>query len=287
LLTKLESPPRSTLSGGMIKTLHQAIRQPHDRTERMQRWMAVLVTALLHLLLLIALLMPTPPTTMTPPQGRAGGGAMEVSLLDEARPTPPEPIPPVRKPVLPKRPKPPRAIKRPVPTPVVQATVPMPPEAPDTSTGPPAPASAPSDASSDSAEVEFTVHARRDDENARASAALAAKLRGNSGRSNTPEPVGPAMGVDGFHVYYELANETRLRAWRDQGMTELFLPLPGTRRLMVCPLEVALHRGSSACRMVEMDSPELKTIGDAREVIDIDRVYQLGDVVWSGPGPYR
>ncbi len=92
------------------------------------------------------------------------------------------------------------------------------------------------------------------------------------------------MGVDGFHVYYELVNETRLRAWRNQGMTELFLPMPGTRRLMVCPLEVALRRGYGECRMVEQDSPQLKVIGDAREVINIQRVYQRGDVVWSGPG---
>lgn len=269
----------------MIRTLQQTIQRPRDRTERVQRWTAALTTALLHLLLVL-LVMPSPPIAMTTPQGGAGGGAMEVTLLDETRPPPPEPIPPVRKPASPKRPKPPRAIKRPLPTPVAQTTVPMPPEAPDTSTEPPTPASAPSDAPSDTAEVEFPVRARRD-ENARASAALAAKFRGNGGRSNTPAPAGPSMGVDGFHVYYELANETRLRAWRDRGMTELFLPLPGTRRLMVCPLEVALHRGSSACRMVEMDSPELKTIGDAREVIDIERVYQLGDLVWSGPGPYR
>ena len=95
------------------------------------------------------------------------------------------------------------------------------------------------------------------------------------------------MGVDGFHVYYDLADEDRLRAWRRQGMTELFLPMPGTLRLMVCPLEVALRRGSSECRMVEMDSPELRFIGDAREVINVQRVYHLGDEVWSGPGAYR
>ena len=85
----------------------------------------------------------------------------------------------------------------------------------------------------------------------------------------------------------DLVNETRLRAWRDQGMTELFLPMPGTRRLMVCPLKVALRRGSGPCRMVEMDSPELKSIGDAREVINVERVYQWGDIVWRGPGRYR
>ena len=68
-------------------------------------------------------------------------------------------------------------------------------------------------------------------------------------------------------------------------MTELFLPLPGTRRLMVCPLEIALRRGSGKRRLVDMDSPELKNIGDAREAIDIARIYQWGDMIWSGSGP--
>jgi hypothetical protein len=54
---------------------------------------------------------------------------------------------------------------------------------------------------------------------------------------------------------------------------------------MVCPLEVALRRGSSECRMVDPDSPQLKVIGDARDVINIQRVYHLGEMVWSGPGP--
>lgn len=95
------------------------------------------------------------------------------------------------------------------------------------------------------------------------------------------------MEVGGYQVYYDLLDEARLRAWRDQGMTELFLPLPGTRRLMVCPLEVALRRESSACRLVEPDAPELKNIGDARDVITMQRVYRLGEVLWSGPGAYR
>ncbi len=251
----------------------------------MQHWTAVLVTALLHLLLVVLVTQP-PQITITTPQGEAGGSTMEVTLLDETLPpSPPEPTPPVRKPA---KPKAPRAIKRPQSTPVAQATVPMPPEAADTAdtAAPPTTATEPPDIPRDTAEPDFHPY-RRPDDAARANAALAAKLGSNRGRNNNPAPVGPNMGVDGFHVYYDLANETRLRVWREQGMTELFLPLPGTRRLMVCPLEVALRRGSSACRMIEMDSPELKSIGDAREVIDVQRVYQLGDMVWSGPGPYR
>ena len=87
-------------------------------------------------------------------------------------------------------------------------------------------------------------------------------------------------------MYYDLVSETRLRAWRDQGMTEVFLPLPGSRRLMVCPLEIALNRDSGECRLVEPDAPEMAAIGDARDVVLMMRVYRMGEVVWRGPGPY-
>ena len=70
-------------------------------------------------------------------------------------------------------------------------------------------------------------------------------------------------------------------------MTEVFLPLPGVRQLMVCPLETALRRDSGACRLVEPDDPELASIGDAREVIAMYQVYRRGQPVWTGPGPYR
>lgn len=274
----------------MSRTSRQPVKEAQDRTERVQRWAAALVTALLHMLLVL-LVTQAPSITVTTPQGGGGGSRMDVTLLDETlppSPSPPEPTPP-RKPVSPKRPKALRAIQRPLSTPVVQATVLAPPAAADpsdTPIPPPTPASEPPDEPRQTAEVGFPTHARPDDA-ARANAALAAKLGSHRGRSNDAPPVGPNMDVDGFHVYYDLVNETRLRAWRDQGMTELFLPLPGTRRLMVCPLEVALRRGSGACHMVESDSPALKSVGDAREVINIERVYQLGDMVWSGPGPYR
>lgn len=273
----------------MSRTSPQAGKAAPDRTERVQRWTAALATALLHMLLVL-LVMPPPPIPMTTLQGGAGGSAMKVTLIDETlSPPPPEPEP-IRKPISRKKPKAPRAIKRPPATPVAQATVPMPPEAADTSDTS-TPESEPPDSSRNS--VDRPAHDRgqppgmRPDAAARASAALAALLGSSRGRSTTGPSVGPNMEVDGFHVYYDLVNETRLRTWRDQGMTELFLPMPGTRRLMVCPLEVALRRGSGACRMVEMDSPELKSIGDAREAINVERVYQWGEMVWSGPGRYR
>jgi hypothetical protein len=271
----------------MSSTSHHAIEAPHDRTERVHRWTAALLTVLVHMLLVLLVLPPPPPITTSMPQGGAGGSRMNVTLIDETpgSPPPPEPEPPVRKPIPRKTPTASRAIKRPPSTPVAQASDPMPAEA-ETSTVPPAPTPKPPDAPHETKEIGFPAHGRTDVAT-RANDALAAKLGSNRGQSNTPAPTGPDLGVDGFHVYYELVNETRLRTWRDQGMTELFLPLPGTRRLMVCPLEVALRRGSSACRMVEMDSPQLKAIGDARDVIDIRQVDQLGKVVWSGPGAYR
>jgi len=270
----------------MSSTSPQVVKAAPDRTERVQRWTAALVTLLVHMLLVL-LVMPPPPPPMTTPQGGAGGSAMKVTLIDETlSPPPPEPEP-IRKPISHKKPKAPRAIKRPLATPVAQATEPMPAEAADTSTT----ESEPPDSSRNSvdrpAQGTGQPPSTRPDAAARASAALAALLGSSRGRSTSGPSVGPNMEVDGFHVYYDLVNETRLRTWRDQGMTELFLPMPGTRRLMVCPLEVALRRGSGACRMVEMDSPELKSIGDAREAINVERVYQWGEMVWSGPGRYR
>ena len=56
---------------------------------------------------------------------------------------------------------------------------------------------------------------------------------------------------------------------------------------MVCPLEPML-RPAPVRVMVRMDSPELKTIGDARGVIDVQRVTTSG-ATWSGAdrGAYR
>lgn len=283
------------IAGGMCRKPRGAVNQALDRTERAQRWAAALLTVLLHVLLVLFLMSPPTPITMTTPQGQAGGSVMEVTLIDESlSQPPPAPEPMHRKAVYHKKPKTSRAIAHIPSTPVVQSAIPMPPKVADTSntpTVPPAAEPEPPDAPRDTAQRPSNEWRPppvvRLDDNARANAALAAKLGRNRGRSNNAAPVGTNMGVDGFHVYYDLIDENRLLAWRKQGITELFLPLPGTWRLMVCPLEVALRRGSGECRMVEMDSPELKSIGDALEVIDIQQVYHLGDKVWSGPGEYR
>ena len=269
------------------------INGAQDRAERVQRWTAALLTVLFHMMVVLLVIRQSPPlVSMSAPHGEAYGGRMVVTLTDESlSPPPTEPQPPARKRASPKTPKPSRAIKRALPAPVVQSAAPMPPAAPDaskTSTLPPTEApEPPATADARPTHVAGQPPGMRAADAARVNAALAAKLGSRRGRNNTAPPVGPDMEVDGFHVYYDLADETRLRAWRDQGMSEVFLPLPGTLRLMVCPLEIVLRRGSGTCRMVEMDSPELKSIGDAREVINMQRVYQFGDMVWSGPGPYR
>ncbi|HEY4529863.1 MAG TPA: type II toxin-antitoxin system RelE/ParE family toxin, partial [Luteimonas sp.] len=107
------------------------------------------------------------------------------------------------------------------------------------------------------------------------------------GRGRQVASAEPNMQAGGFQVVYDLVSETRLRGWRDEGMTEVSLPLPGVRQLMVCPLETALRRESGPCRLVEPDDPELARIGDAREVIAMNQVYRRGELVWRGPGPYR
>jgi hypothetical protein len=125
------------------------------------------------------------------------------------------------------------------------------------------------------------------DDLARANAGPSRRPAVSRGRGNATNASGISLEVDGYQVQYEPLGEARMREWRDQGMSEVFLPLPGTRRYMVCPLEIVLRRGSGACRMVERDAPELAGIGDARQILLMQRVYKLGDMVWNGPGPYR
>jgi hypothetical protein len=124
-----------------------------------------------------------------------------------------------------------------------------------------------------------------DQDSARDNAGLAdsASVSHGNGRTNN-NASGSSLEVGGYQVYYDLLSEERLRAWKAQGMKELFIPLPGTEYQMVCPLEVALRRGSSKCRLLPPDSPELKDIGDARKAIIMMDVYHEGERLWHGPG---
>ena len=274
-----------------------------DRSERLQHGIAALLTALLHLLLLF-LAMLSPPVTVTTPQGAAAGSALQVTYIDEiVRPPPPTRAPSARAAALRKPSKAFAAASRLQSTPVTQADDPVPPDAADTSDSPTTsraaepmqqpgaptsvPPGVPDEARERPAHSWGQPPGMLPDGLAPANAGRASSLAIDRGRRNDASSAEPNMEVGGYQVYYDLVSETRLRAWRDQGMTELFLPLPGTRRLMVCPLEIALNRDSGACRLVEPDAPELDAIGDARDVIHMQRVYRLGKVVWRGPGPYR
>jgi hypothetical protein len=258
-----------------------------DRATRWQSRIGVIATALLHLLLLLVVMLAPPPITMTAPEGGPAGSSLQVTYIDPSlqvpSPAPPAPArPPSRKPRedAPAR----RRIQA---TPVAQPEAPVPPDTADIPAPPPEPPTAPA------REVARPAHrwgqppGMRLQDPAPVNAGPARSRSTARGRRNDAVSSGPGLEVGGYQVYYDLPNETRLRAWRDQGMTELFLPLPGTRRLMVCPLEVALHRDSGNCRLVEPDAPELEAIGDARDVITMQRIYQLGEVLWSGPGAYR
>lgn len=272
-----------------------------DRIERAQPWTAALVTVLLHaLVLLLALL--SPPLELSRPQGGAAApGGMEVTYIDdiESPPPPVRPTPPVPRPPQPKpeRVTPPSSASRLQLTnaPSNDGTPPEaqrnahlvaepPTEAPTEATTadvPPPPSQRPARLRGMPPGMRMEDLPRNND------AGQAMRTTANRGRGSEPAPDAPSMEVDGYHVYYDLFSERVLREWRDQGITELFLPLPGTKRLMVCPLEVALRRGSSACRMIEPDDPERETLGDARQAINMQQVRRLGEVVWRGPGPYR
>ncbi len=257
------------------------------RIERLQHWFAVLFSALLHVLLLIIALWSSP-VTVTPPQGSAAGSRMAVEFIGASPPQPTQGPPTPTKPASELAKKSP-AKSRVQSTPTPRADDPVPPDdedeaakgqaqaAPATSPQLPQPPSRTWGQPPGMLPENFAA------ENAGpARTATTQRGRGNDARSAQP-----SMEVDGYQVYYDLRSETRLRTWRDQGMTEVFMPLPGTRRYMICPLETALRRESGPCRLLEPDSPELAKIGDAREAINMQKVYRLGEEVWSGPGAYK
>jgi len=279
---------------------NQADTRIESWLERWQHWIAAITSALLHLLFLF-LMMLSSRINVTPPQGTAGGSRMVVDFIGA---TPPQPQratpakPAARKPAA-KRP----AASRIQSTLVTQADNPLPPDA-DAPTGevPTPMPDAADDAAQDQAQAPAAAPpptppryphtwgqppGMLPEDLAPENAGLARSSAIHNGRRNDASNAAPSMEVGGYQVYYDQRSETRLRAWRDQGMTEIFLPLPGTRRYMICPLETALKRESGPCRLLEPDDPELKNIGDAREVIDMQKVYRLGEEVWSGPGPYR
>ncbi len=254
-------------------------------SERRQPWIAAAASALFHLLvLLFALHAPSP--VMTPPQGANSGSWVQVDFIGES--DDPEPIPSVPPPSAAPAPAPPASRLRTTPVPLADAA-----PVPDRTT-PPAPAATPP---RPPASVPQTSR-RRPEARGQPPGLIVQELAPDApgpmhgpatarGHSRDPQPAESSLELEGFHVYYDLSSEPRLRRWKEQGMTELFLPLPGSRNYMVCPLEVALRRDSGKCRALPSDSPELADIGDAREVIQVMQVYRRGELVWRGPGPYR
>lgn len=261
------------------------------RLDRWQPWIAASLSALLHVaLFLIAL--HAPPITVTTPQGTAAGG-LQVVEVDYIGDTPPPPA------AAPTEQAP--AASRLQTTPVPRADDALPPEATDTSDAltvvqlprreprpatpaPPAPPQPPTPRRPRNWGQPPGMLPR---DTAPVNAGTANSPAMQPGRRYDASSSEPNLEAGGYQVIYDLLAERRLREWRDAGMTEIFLPLPGTRQLMACPLETALRRGSGPCRLLEPDDPALAGIGDAREVISMHQVYRRGELVWRGPGPYR
>jgi hypothetical protein len=270
----------------MSKASSTADAKAESWTERWQHWIAVLSSALLHLLLLL-LVMLTPPITVAPPQGAAAGGSrMAVDFIGATTPQPTL-APPVNKPPTPKTAKKKAPASRVQATRVVVAEDPLPPDEEDEATQARAPAAAPPPTPQRRPHIWGQPPGMLPQDTAPENAGLARSPSIDRGSGNNASGNDTSLEVGGYQVYYDLRNDIKLRAWRDQGMTEIFLPLPGIRQYMVCPLETALRRESGPCRLLEPNAPELKAIGDARDVIDMQKVYRRGELVWSGPGLYR
>src|SRR5690606_408476 len=77
-----EGPPPRSASGGMSQASRLADARDEPRIERLQPWIAALLSALLHLAcLLLALL--APPVTMTAPQGASAGSVTLVDFIGD------------------------------------------------------------------------------------------------------------------------------------------------------------------------------------------------------------
>lgn len=268
----------------------------------MERWqprIAALVSLLLHLLVALIVML-TPPVVVSSGSSAAGGSRVEVQYIGE---TPPSPAPrPADRPAsddAPATPPPAASRLQTTPVPEAEATLPLVVDTPAEAPTPPRipqPAPRPTPAPAPPAQPPPTQRpaalrgqppGMRLEDLAPVNAGPAPSAAMGSGRRQQTSGDEGSLEVDGYQVIYDLRGERRLREWRDAGMTELSLPLPGTRRLMVCPLETALRRGSGPCRMVEPNDPALADIGDAREVLDMNQVYRLGELLWRGPRPYR
>jgi len=244
--------------------------------ERLQAWLAALLSAALHLLLLL-LAASSPPVTPAASQGAAAGSRVQVVMIGETPESTPIPSPRPPDPVEPAEPAPPLQA-----TPVVRADEPPPRERVRAPASPP-----PTPTTRRRAHRWGQPPGMLPQDHAPVNAGPAPSPAVQPGRRHQPSASESSLETGGYQVLYDTRSESRLREWRDQGMTELFIPLPGTRQYMVCPLELALRRESGRCRMLDPDDPEMAGIGDAREAITMHRVYRRGELMWRGPRPYR
>lgn len=267
---------------------------PHrtgTRIERLQPWIAALSSALLHGLLLL-LAMTAEPLVVANPQGSAGGGRIEVTWVDEDQriPSPPE-TPPASPTPTRERPRPdpassPSSSRLQV-VEVDRAPEPLPAEPDEPDDAPAPPASSRHPVANRPQHVWGQPPGMLPEQHAPVNAGTAASPATDRGRRYNASSTEASMEAGGYQVLYDVLSEQRMRDWRDEGITEVYLPLPGTRQYMVCPLETALRRESGPCRLLEPDDPEMADIGDARKVITMERVYRRGELVWRGPGAYR
>lgn len=299
-----EGPHLRRIAGGMSKASRRVERRAASRTERLQPWFAALVSALLHVLFAY-LFLTSQPIVFKTPQGASAGSPMAVEYIGITPPQPvtaPIPSPPPQRPPAQAAPVTSRVQTTRVDTPAqplpedatpaeALADVRPPRAATQAVPAPPQPLPSQAAASPPDAQRSARVWGQPPGMLPAATAPVNAgserSARVGRGRGRDSSSDQPSLEVGGYQVIYDTTSETRLREWRDQGITELSIPLPGTRRLMVCPLETALRRESSDCRMVDPEDPQMAGIGDAREVIGFHRVYRQGEVVWRGPGPYR
>ncbi len=286
----------------MSEPAHPTNTGTEPRIDRLQPWLAALLSLLLHVLMVILLQLSTPPTVSSPQGAAAGGSRMRVNFVGESQPAHTTQAPPSPRPSEAPRPLRPRPTPAPRSALVLQAENPQPPEAPPAPVQPPSvaepepPSTEEAAASAPPPTTEPQRHPERwtgrppgmiEEDLAPENAGLSRSRAVSRGNQRDMAGSDGSMEIGGYQVYYDLRGENQARAWMAEGMTELSLPLPGTEYHMVCPLQVALERGASKCRLLHPSSPEMKDIGDARQVITIMSVYRRGEQVWRGPGPYR
>lgn len=277
---------------------------PLDREDlhikRHERSIASLVSLLVHVLFLAALLYSSKLTLSQPESSSAGGARVKVDFLgDPTDATPNPPVPPTGAQNPSERPKPlkPLVTTR-VTSPVdaTRVTEADNPVAPD-ETQPQPPASQQAIAPPQDRPPSSPPAWRRSAQWGQPPGMLAQDTApenygptvgtGQRQGNNQGNAAAPSMEVDGHQIYYDLRNELRVAEWQAQGMKEVSFPLPGRRELMVCALEIVATRGSGGCRLMQPGDPDLATIGDARDVVTVMRIYRRGELIWNGPGVYR